>query len=153
MIQRIQTVFFLIAVILVGIPLFGMTYFECTSNGTILTIDAYKLENSVTKEMQGHWFHVFHYALVLLLIAIIFSFKNRNRQHTLAWTALVLNIVLGVWMYYYAIGKAMDHSCSPEFPSAKIGYYLYQSASIFIILGIRGVRKDRKLISSLNRIR
>jgi len=153
MIQRIQTIYFFIALILVAIPLFGLTFFECNSNGTILTIDAYKLENSATKEISSHWFYVFHYALVLLLVWVIFSYKNRNRQHTLAWFAFALNLAVGGWMFYYAIDKAMQHNCSPEFPTPGIGFYLYQSAFIFILLGIGGVRKDRKLIASLNRIR
>lgn len=153
MIQRIQTVYFLIALILVSIPLFGLTFFECSSNGIILQIDSFNIENTLTKETESHWFYIFQILLILLLVFVIFSYKNRNRQHTLAWTAVVLNIAIGIWMFYYAIDKAMQHNCSPEFPSPQIGFYLFQSAFIFILLGIGGVRKDRKLIASLNRIR
>jgi hypothetical protein len=153
MLQRIQTVYFLMAFIFVSTSLIGNTLFTYTLNEIEFYVTAYGIENSLKPTIDSKIYYLPILTISLLLLSIIFSFKNRKRQISLSWLALVLNLVTGSWIVYSCISVTMCSNCNSTNPVPSVGFYLFQSAFIFILLGILGVRKDKKMVDSLNRLR
>ena len=153
MLQRIQTIYFLIAFIFVSIALMGNTLFTYTYNNIEFYVTAYGIGNSVKPDVDSKIYYLPILTISFLLLSIIFSFKNRKRQISLSWLALVLNLVAGGWILYSCLSVAMCSNCNSTSPVPSIGFYLYQSAFVFILLGILAVRKDKKMVDSLNRLR
>lgn len=155
MIQRIQTVYFLIAALLVATTLFGTDLFSF-DQGQFVHSTAYKLFRGT--EMDGKKMDFWMLSLVQIIFAlmIIFSFKMRHRQIFLGWILLVLNLLSSAWIVLGANVHAVECTiCKEPATNLSLGivFYLHAAAFIFVFLGIRGVRKDKKTIDSLNRLR
>lgn len=154
MLQRIQTIYFFVAFLLVSIPLAGMSFFTYSINETQYHVTAFGIENMTKPVVDGKTYFLPMLAIALLLVSAIFSFKNRKRQISFSWLALVLNISSAAWMATMSISDAKECTqCENSGATPAIGFYLFASAFIFILLGNLGVRKDKKLVDSLNRLR
>lgn len=154
MIQRIQTVYFLIAALLVATTLFGTDLFSFDQVEYVHST-AYKLFRG-TGEGQKVDFWMLSLVQVIFALMIIFSFKMRHRQIFLGWILLLLNILSSAWIVLGANVHSVECSKCPEAASNLtfgIVFYLHAAAFIFVFLGIRGVSKDKKMIDSLNRLR
>ncbi len=159
MIQRIQTVYFLIAAILVATTLFGTDLFSfhqvknIHASAYALVSGDWATKNEVLRKLD---FWMLSLVQIIFALMIIFSFKMRHRQIFLGWILLVLNLLSSVWILLGASVHSTECLKCPE-PATNLSFgivfYLHAAAFIFIFLGIRGVRKDKKMIDSLNRLR
>lgn len=159
MIQRIQTVYFLIAALLIATTLFGTDIFSFHQVKD-MHASAYKLvsggwaeKNEVVRKLD---FWMLSLVQIIFALMIIFSFKMRHRQIFLGWILLVLNILSSTWIVLGAnVHSAECKMCKESATDLSFGvaFYLHAAAFIFVFLGIRGVRKDKKTIDSLNRLR
>jgi lysylphosphatidylglycerol synthetase-like protein (DUF2156 family) len=155
MIQRIQTVYFLIAALLVATTLFGTDLFSF-DQGEYVHSTAYKLFRGSDLEGKKVDFWMLSLVQIIFALMIIFSFKMRHRQIFLGWILLVLNILSSVWIVLGANVHSVECStCDQTATNLSFGvvFFLHAAAFIFVFLGIRGVRKDKKMIDSLNRLR
>jgi len=93
--------------------------------------------------------------IIALLVFAILSFKHRKRQLTLAVLALALHVLTAAWMVLGAFVEA--NACADceqvSVDSWGIPFFIFVLGVVPIILGIRGNRKDQKLIDSLDRLR
>ncbi len=154
MIQRIQSVYFFIAFLLVSIPLIGLTFFSYSLNKVEYHITAFGIENTLNPEVTKKGYFVLIMLIAVLLLGAIFFFKNRKRQIMLSWLALILNLSTTAWIITMSIGDSMSCTkCESADIVPRIGLFLFSSAFIFILLGYNGVKKDKKLVDSLNRLR
>ena len=155
MIQRIQTVYFLIAALLVATTLFGTDLFSF-DQGEFVHSTAYKIFRGSNMDGRKVDFWMLSLVQIIFALMIIFSFKMRHRQIFLGWILLVLNILSSGWILLGAYAEPMTCTmCDEPATNLSLGivFYLHAAAFIFIFLGIRGVRKDKKTIDSLNRLR
>lgn len=154
MIQRKQTIYFFIALLLVISPLLDVPFFTYSNGTTGFEVGVFGIQNNLKPTLESR---IYYWPIILnavLLVTVIFSYKDRKRQITFAWLALLLNLTTTVWILTDSISYSMECKiCQPSNPIPQLGFYLFISAFIFILLGIFGVRKDKKLIDSLNRIR
>ncbi len=93
-------------------------------------------------------------ALVTLLpLVAIFLFKNRPRQRGLVWLA-VLGVV-GFLTAFLMTKQNLEAKAPrlPEFSYSILGGVLPVAGLVLLILAIRGIRKDEKLLKSLDRLR
>jgi hypothetical protein len=156
MIQRKQSVYFLIALLLCAIPLFGIELFKFHWDDQQISMNAYALKDLGNPDFSSHndsW--ILCLILIVLLIVTLLSFKNRKRQITLAWFAFILNLLTTSWM---VLGVFVEKSACTSCKSTGIddmgtAFFAFASAFLYIFLGLRGVQKDQKLISSLDRLR
>lgn len=154
MIQRKQTIYFLIALILVSLPFLGFSFFKFSNGATGFEVSVFGIQNKLKPALESRVFYLPIILNAILIITVIFSYKERKRQISLAWVALILNLTTSVWILTDSISYSMECKiCQPSNPIPQLGFFFYSSAFIFILLGIFGVRKDKKLIDSLNRIR
>ena len=142
MIQRIQTLWLLLAAasvfLLFKFPLYGGLV---TGGSAIMLMAA---DNMV----------LFILAMVLaaLPLVAIFLFRNRGTQKKLIWLSLllcVLSLVL-IYMNVEDFRTANTALTSQSYKLATVFPVLY---IILLIMAYSGVRKDEKLIKSVDRLR
>jgi hypothetical protein len=137
MIQRIQSVYLLIAAI--------------ASAGLIFVFHLWKTNEGVLVFAQDEllYFGLFLGSGVLSLISI-FMFKNRKSQFVLGRLNIILNfILLGLFVYrsLSLSGEASDVS------EKGIGILLPIFSIVFIALANKAIKKDEDLVKSVDRLR
>lgn len=154
MIQRIQTLYLLLATICIGamllLPLAGYT-----DGTTEYILKAFMITDSEGTAVQPAIYMGILLALSALVpFVTIFLFKNRLLQIRLCVAELVLlvgsQIMVGI--YVYLACRAVKEL---PFGAASIEVWtaLPLAAIIFIVLALRAVFRDEMLVRSLNRIR
>jgi peptidoglycan/LPS O-acetylase OafA/YrhL len=96
---------------------------------------------------------MFMVALLLGIVALvaIFLFKKRPVQKNLIWLGCLLSIVFIVMMYYQMEQLKDDPLLTEQ--SFKIGATFPILYIILLVMAYSGIRKDEKLIKSVNRLR
>lgn len=138
MIQRIQSLWFLVAVLFMAL----MFYFPI-----------YKSDQGPL----GIGNNFIAIILVVLSMALslfsLFSFKDRKKQNSLTWLNLLLCVALQAWTFVM-INKFTDEGLAVQ-PKGHywIGAFLPLATIIFLFMARAGVQKDEKLVKSLDRLR
>jgi len=95
------------------------------------------------------------YIIVLVLIAfLIFSisqFKKLKLQLKIVQMTFVLYLLFTLGVTALFLFKLMPNV--PESVSLELGYYLLVLGLPFTYLGMRGIKRDKNLLDSLNRLR
>ncbi|MEI6185206.1 MAG: DUF4293 domain-containing protein [Bacteroidota bacterium] len=142
MIQRIQTIWLLLATAMGITSLKLPTYSGHRINDVIPPIVVSNITGSYNIMLM-----VATIATATLAFLAIFLFKNRKLQIKVVSTALVLSLIT-LFLYYWQ---------SKAFIVAESNYTLTAilpiSIPVWLILAIRGITKDEKLIKSLDRLR
>lgn len=151
MIQRIQTLYFLIANFLV-IVLFFVPFAEMAdSNGVIYQVGVTGVFQNEAKMsiLETSWLILLITCLVLILqFLVIFLYKNRLRQIWLTYMIISFLIILS-FLFKFSFGFDIVKNLS----SWKIFAVFPVLAIIFNFLAIGGIKKDENLIKSIDRIR
>jgi hypothetical protein len=156
MLQRIQTVYFSLAVILMALPLFGMELFSFHLDKGEVIVSAFTYSFAGTEEvLKKNDIWLLTVVEIIFALIIIFSYKWRGRQLFIGWILFVLNLLTTGWIFLAAFVESNSCPACKIAPQLQFGTVLFISALafIFIFLGIMGVRKDKKTIDSLNRLR
>lgn len=139
MLQRIQTVWFLIAAILTA---------------GIFTFDIYQTSDTTVGNLAigDNFIGIILVVLSIILdLYTIFLFKNRKRQMSFAWLGILVALVLLIGLYISASNFMAAH------PGVSghywIGLFLPLISAVFLFMGLAGVRKDEKLVKSVDRLR
>ncbi|MGM0622131.1 MAG: DUF4293 domain-containing protein [Bacteroidota bacterium] len=147
MIQRIQTVYLLVAGLLTA-TLFKLDFAEILVNDELHIFNAKGIFNGENMIFDGLPVMVFIGLITLLHFGAIFLYKKRIRQLRLVvFTIILLLGLFGLFFYFtYA-----------AFSNAQVAYKVPMAfplvAIILDYLAIRAIGKDEALIRSLNRIR
>lgn len=147
MIQRIQSVFILVAELLVA-SLYLLKFADLSVNGELFTFTANGIFNGETLIFDGLPIMIFIGLIVLLHIVILFIYKKRILQiRMLAFTIVLLLGLFGMFFYFTYAG----------FQGAKIAFKLPVVFPVIAVildyLAIRAIGKDEALIRSIDRIR
>lgn len=143
MIQRIQTIFLALATLasggLLGLP-FASTP-EAEANSSLFADSVFNINDHMVLLVS------FLLAGVFCLISI-FLFKNRKLQMNLSILAIISTIIglgYGIFIFF----------SDPESSEAgfEIGSLMPLLILIFVILGWRNIKKDDKLVKSMDRLR
>ncbi len=150
MIQRIQSIFLLLAVVSIGLLFVDSFNFaiasEATASNSILSDGDY--DTSDYPLLMG----LAGVSMAILLISILL-FKNRSLQ-SITTKLGVASIVLltGAAAYYFGtnetLAESMNTTISPSFGWANPIFAL-----VFTVLALRGISKDDKLVKSMDRLR
>lgn len=153
MIQRIQSIYLFLAAILMAVsffaPLIDASTVDLTDyNNSIVTLFARGINTDVL--IKPTWgiltFNIF--AIILPFISI-FLFKNRKKQINLVRISIVCNVLL----YITAIAYLYSTLLLFHIEHYHIAIVLPLVAIILEIMAIANIKKDDKLVKSLNRIR
>lgn len=153
MIQRIQTVYLLVSIICLSIVAFGTTLFiGFIENGKwVLTSHSLdkKMSNTELDKLANSPLYIVFLAVAVLCLITIFNYKNLKRQIMIARVTSVL------YFLSIAIVAVNMYIVSKEAKSVSFGFgfYLLMIGLVASIMAINSIKKDYKLIDSLNRLR
>jgi hypothetical protein len=158
MIQRIQTIYYTLAILSLAIPIAGMTILtvygrEMTRGITLFGPEAADVLSMESLRLPALPMFLGNLIVILMLILTIFSFKNLRRQASIGRITLIAYALLIVGFCvigYFVTQWAALHNMTVAFGT---GFYFMLPGILFVFLGNRGVRSDRKLLDSLNRLR
>lgn len=136
MIQRIQSLYIVVVILLNGVLSFYLPLWITSENAEI-----YALSQPVAISL--------FLLSVLISLITLFSFKKRKRQFVLGRINIILNFVLvGVFAYWtLSLPGEMDIS------EKGIGMLLPIISIVFIALANKAIKKDEDLVKSVDRLR
>ena len=154
MIQRIQTLYLLIADLLIAI-LFFVPFAEIAGKDGrlyLLNVVGLQAEGTTGGALQiNTWpLQILMGVLLLGFILIIFQFKNRVWQIKLSYAAILMELILTALIGFYAWSGSTQ--VGGTF-SLKIFFTFPLVTAVIVFLAIRGMVKDENLVKSIDRIR
>lgn len=157
MIQRIQTIWLLLAtVVILGLFMFPyLNYIDLVGLGKKLFVTGeYSAVNNESVKQSNFLLQTIATIVVALVpLVTIFQFKNRKLQIKLVFVSIALIALLGVWMYITSSNTLDLISQSFGANNIGVGFFLLPIAIIFLALALGGIRNDEKLIKSADRLR
>lgn len=158
MIQRIQTVYILLSLICLSIVLFGhnvlIDFFGTTIERYKLTFFGISNQEQAPLENGFNFpLYIFPIILIPLLVFALLSFKNLKRQGLLIQIALILYslLILSIVLIYFFNDIKIDNVKSNGI--IRVGFYILAIGLPSLYLANNGIKRDKKLIDSLNRLR
>lgn len=157
MIQRIQSVWlFLAAAVMLALFMFPYLQFSDTF-GLAAALKVTGEYGSVDGISVRHQFYIFQtiatVALAIFPLYIIFLYKSRKKQISLIYLHAVLVVIFGAWMYFNANSTLALHNQQFTAGNIGVGFFLLPIMLIFLLLAVRAIRKDEKLVRSADRLR
>ena len=146
MIQRIQTLWLFLAAMLNGL-LFIWQLFRYNYPNMVYSPWQYEgVRNYIPLMILA--------ALVTLMpLVTIFFFKDRKRQRGMVWLS-ILSIVAFIAVALMRASNLKNGSLSiTNFEYVIPGILFPVAGMVFLVLALQGIRKDDKLIKSLDRLR
>ncbi len=147
MIQRIQTVFILLAGLLIA-SLYLLKFADLSVNQELMTFDINGIYKDTVMIFNGLPLLIFIGLIALLHFIVIFLFKKRILQmRILVFTIILLLGLFGLFFYFIYSG----------FDNVKVAFKIPVAfplvAIVLDILAIRAIGRDEALVQSLKRIR
>lgn len=149
MIQRIQSVWLFLAAVFSALLFLGYT-------GLVYKADIAQGFGSVVRGLtvSGHFPSLIMAVLMTLIpLVALFMFKNRKRQRILTVAGLLASALFIIVNLMRIADFEKNTAPGPVNGAYQIGSVIPVLVIIFLILAIRGIRKDEKLIKSMDRLR
>ena len=151
MIQRIQTIYLLLASIFASVMFLSpqMTFDVLENTCELYTFGIYSIGENASVVVPTTHMGFLNGLAALLPFVLIFFYKKRMLQLRFCYVEIVLLVGLQIFIGYTIYTLSMDgeniiYSVTAIMPTIT---------AIFIWLATRGIIKDESLILSLNRIR
>jgi hypothetical protein len=155
MLQRVQSIYLLLA----SLALFALFLFPLIHN---IYVDGKPITLMVTgvyQDVNGQNIHTDFFAgltiataiIGVIPLAIIFLYKNRKQQIALGYSALLIIVGYSFWLSQEA--KKVMGSVQIDTHNWGIGLFLSSVSMLFILLAIRAIKDDEKLVKSADRLR
>ncbi len=140
MIQRIQSVWLFLAAMM---------------NGLLFILPLYVYGDPAVAVKTAQHVHLLLVAAISTILPLfaIFFFSNRGRQKGLTWMGIFSSLVFFGLTVLQVEEEKKKMPQVTDFRYAIPGILVTVIAIIFMILAVRGIRKDEKLIRSLDRLR
>ena len=151
MLQRIQTVWLFFSTVAV-FSLFLFPFVQVTdAAGTTKTGVHQTINGQVVQTEPFLVLTIVTVIMGLIPFAIIFLYKNRKKQIMASYLAIAAILAYSFWLVQTV--KQVSGNIALEFNNYGVGIILPSLAIFFLILAIRGIRRDEKLIRSADRLR
>ena len=144
MIQRIQSIYLLIATALSGGLIFFLNLWVTDKGIEFFALDSLSSNNVLLASV----FALFM-ASALLTFITIFQFKNRQLQFVLGRLSILINFILvGILVYF-----AQNLSGEIKISEKGIGLLIPIFTIVFVVLANKAIKKDEELVKSVDRLR
>ena len=144
MLQRIQTVYLLIAILLGGLVAFLVPYWA-DSNDELVYLNS-MLQ---TGEVFFMIIPVIFMVSALMAVLTLISFKNRTKQIIYNRVNIVINFLLLGIVVYHQLNLPGETMVSEK----GIGVFIPLLVIVFLALANKAIIKDDKLVKSVDRLR
>lgn len=150
MIQRIQTIYLLLAVAC-GVALCFLPIGTAGPEAIITAFTATASGAPIDTGMPAWMPAVFLIMGIALRLVAVFGYKNRPNQLRTCRSALIADICLATLagVQIWQVGKAMPATDALPHPAAA----LLLLAVAFTLLAMRGIRSDERLVRAADRLR
>jgi len=139
MLQRIQTIYLILAAVVTGILPFAFPLWKIKT-GTAISDFYFMMEMSYSA--------LFALSTTLSVVSII-SFKKRQNQFVMGRLNIILNLILlGLFVY-----RLLTLSGETSVSEKGIGMFLPIVAIVFLVLANKAIKKDEDLVKSVDRLR
>jgi hypothetical protein len=149
MIQRIQSVWFLLAALLSALLMMdwytGYVYKADVPSGIGSVVSYLRVTNHFPSLLLA-------VAMIILPLITIFFFKDRKRQRSLGLLSVLLAIAF-IAVSLMRIENFKNTSPMPKDGSYQAGMVIPAIVIVFLMFAISGIRKDDKLVKSMDRLR
>jgi peptidoglycan/LPS O-acetylase OafA/YrhL len=135
MLQRIQTLYLLVAAVCSGV-LSLTTYLMVVDGVTELVIDSVS-------------YLILFEGSALLSLVSIFLFKSRQTQFVMGRLNIILNLIL-LGLFVFRLLSLPGGTANPE---KGIGLFLPILSIVFLVLANKAIKKDEALVKSVDRLR
>lgn len=153
MIQRIQSIYLLLAALFMGglfLQSADLIKIETTAPAALTEMQYYN--DKILDIYDQNLLMVFAMVVVLFALISIFLYRNRKLQITLSRVAMMvvlLFLVMAIYVSYSDLASVMASiNLSP-----KIGIIFPFTTIVVLILAVRNIKKDEKLVKSMDRLR
>ncbi len=144
MIQRIQSIYLLIATLLSGGLIFFLNLWVTEQGIKFFALDSLSSDNLALAGV----FVLFLASAILTLIAI-FQYKKRQLQFVLGRLTILINFILvGILVYF-----AQNLSGEIKISEKGIGLLIPIFTIVFVVLANKAIKKDEELVKSVDRLR
>lgn len=137
MLQRIQTIYLLLAFVATGILPFFIPLWIINDGKNYLF-----LQNQV-------YVLLFGLSTTLTLVSIV-SYKKRQNQFVLGRLNIILNLILLGLFVYRSLNVSGE---TPAVSEKGIGMFLPIVAIVLLVLANKAIKKDEDLVKSVDRLR
>lgn len=139
MLQRIQTIYLILAAVVTGVLPFVFPLWK-QQTGTEI-VDFYFMQ-----EMS--YVTLFGLSTTLSIVSIM-TFKKRQNQFVMGRLNIILNLfLLGLFVY-----RLLTVSGETSVSEKGIGMFLPIVAIVFLVLANKAIKKDEDLVKSVDRLR
>jgi hypothetical protein len=155
MLQRIQSIYLLLA----GLVIFGLFLFPVAHNIYINTISSTIKVTGVYQDSGGRQAQMQTFTALIAATAIvgiipfvlIFLYKNRKQQILYCYLYIVAIIGYSFWMVQTV--KSAVGPITLTTSNFGIGALLSSISIVLVIMAVKGIQRDEKLIKSADRLR
>jgi hypothetical protein len=155
MLQRIQSIYLLLA----ALSLFALFLFPLVHNVYINDKPETIMVTGIYQDVNGQQAHTDFFtaltgataAVALVPLVIIFLYKNRTQQIALCYSATLVIIGYSYWVSQ-TVKKAIGDAYL-NMTNYGIGIILLSASILFIVLALKAIQRDEKLIKSADRLR
>jgi hypothetical protein len=144
MIQRIQSIYLLIAVIISGGLIFMFDLWSTIDKTTFYAIDALNSESIFLKLIP-----ILFLGSAVISLATIFQFKNRKLQFVLGRINILTNLILLGLLLYQSLNLSGETLVSEK----GIGLVLPIIVVLLLVMANKAIKKDEDLVKSVDRLR
>ena len=137
MIQRIQTIYLLLAFVVTGILLFFIPLWTMSDSK-----EYYFMQSQVYTILLG-------LSTTLSLLSIV-SYKKRQNQFVIGRLNIILNLILLGLFVYRSLNLSGE---TPAVSEKGIGMFLPVVAIVLLVLANKAIKKDEDLVKSVDRLR
>jgi hypothetical protein len=142
MIQRIQTIWLLLAAAAAFLTLRFSFY-----SGNFLNTETNTKAYQALTAQSNIPLTILSAGVGLAALLCVFLYKNRKQQSKIIWLVLLVSII-NIILFFVESRKYVAGEGNYDI-TAAIAF----AVPIFLILALRGIRKDEKLVKSLDRLR
>ena len=155
MLQRIQTVYWGLTIMCLSVLLSGLDIVAFQKDQLTYKLSFYSLKQidetgSIIKKSSNYNFVLVLMTLVLTLYTI-FQFKNLKKQLSLAKWLMFFNLFIPIMIIIFSYTGMIVSN--PAFIKLNFWVALLLVSFVFSVLAFLGVKKDKSLLDSVDRIR
>jgi hypothetical protein len=143
MIQRIQTIYLLLASVVSGAMIFVFNLWN-TLKEKIFALDLFTKEDTLLKLIP-----ILFLLSAIISFVTIFLFNNRKLQFVIGRIVILINLILLGLLIYLSLTLPGEASVSEK----GVGMFLPILAILLLVLANKAIKKDEDLVKSVDRLR
>ena len=158
MIQRVQTLYLAILIILLSMVTFGSTFFSFVNEASRFEFSSYGIVeytvlSNETTGSQSFPFFIGTISLILIAFITLMSFKNLDRQFKLGRMVFYIYFIMLISVIILATFGDSMLNVETNRREMGMGFFLFSAGFPFSFLANTGIKRDKKLLDSLDRLR